>query len=221
MTDNNGVVSRRPSEDAAVADMVLDVADDSSFRNGSKRQHIADNEGGLLAAVDELAGVETLGGDEELVLLLVAERVAEGDLSERRATARIVDDVSDDTLQVAVALSEIQAPEAGRALAVVRVGLEDRACSLTLRTDHTSHCDDDEEECLTYLGSGMGILGFFRVGKRRIYRRTYSTESIRAGPSPISFSMVLCYLNSHLLQKQKVTKIIRVMIHSYTNSLLF
>lgn len=73
--------------------------------------------------------------------------MAEGDLGERRAAARVMDDVGDHALEVAVALPEVQAPEASRALAVVRVGLEDRACSLTLRTDHTSHCDDDEEEC--------------------------------------------------------------------------
>ncbi|MDG2870830.1 hypothetical protein P7M48_24410, partial [Vibrio parahaemolyticus] len=124
VTDNNGVVSRRPSEDAAVADMVLDVADDSSFRNGSKRQHIADNEGGLLAAVDELTGVEALGGNEELVLLLVSERVAEGDLGERRAAARVMDDVGDHALEVAVALAEVEAAEPRRTLAVVSVRLE-------------------------------------------------------------------------------------------------
>lgn len=77
MADNNGIVTGGSGEDAAVANVVLDVADNGTFGDGSEGQDVADDEGGLLAAVDELAGVEALGGDEELHLLLVAEGVAE------------------------------------------------------------------------------------------------------------------------------------------------
>jgi len=61
--------------------MVLDVADNSSLGDRSERQNISDNESGLLTAVQELSGVHTFGGDEELLLLLVTERMTEGDAS--------------------------------------------------------------------------------------------------------------------------------------------
>lgn len=47
----------------------------------------------FLAAVDELAGVDALGGDEELRAFLEAVRVAEGDLGQRRAPPGVMDDV--------------------------------------------------------------------------------------------------------------------------------
>ncbi len=47
----------------------------------------------FLAAVDELAGVDALGGDERLQLLLVAVRVAEHDLRQGSPAPGVVDDV--------------------------------------------------------------------------------------------------------------------------------
>lgn len=55
-------------------------------------EHVADGEGGLLAAVDELTGVGTLSSQEGHLLELVPVRVAEVDPGERGATAGIVDD---------------------------------------------------------------------------------------------------------------------------------
>lgn len=139
VADNDGVVTGAPGEDTAITDMVLNVADDSTFRDGSDWKDIANDESGLLATVDKLAGVHALSGDEELVLLLVAEGVAEGDLGEGGATPGVVDDVGHHALEVAVALAEVEAAKPGRALAVVGVGLEDGARTLTLSSDHSSH----------------------------------------------------------------------------------
>jgi len=125
VADNNSIITGAPSKSAAITDMVLNVADDSSFRDGSEGQDVADNQSSFLPAEHELAGVHTFGGDKELGLLLVPEGVAEGDLGERSAAARVVDDLGDDALEVAVSLSEIEAPEPRRALAVVGVGFED------------------------------------------------------------------------------------------------
>ncbi|GMN32291.1 hypothetical protein TIFTF001_041708, partial [Ficus carica] len=69
----------------------------------------------------------------------VAERVAEGDLGERSASAGVVDDVGDDALDVAVALAEVEGAESRRTLAVVGVGLEYRPRTLTLGADDTTH----------------------------------------------------------------------------------
>lgn len=139
MTDNNSIIPRSPSKGSTVPHMVLNVTDHSSLGNRSNRQHISDDQIGLLPAVDELTGVNPLGGDEELVLLLVPERVAEADSGQRGSTTRVVDDLGDDSFKVAVALAEVEGAEAGRALAVVGVGLEDGTRTLTLSSDHTPH----------------------------------------------------------------------------------
>lgn len=137
--DDDSVIARSPRENPTVTDVVLDVADDGSLGHRSEGKDVADDKVGLLPAVNELPGVHPLGGDEELLLVLEAEGVAEGDASERRTTPRVVDDLSDDSLEVAVALAEVEGTEASRALPVVGVGLEHGTRSLTLCSDDATH----------------------------------------------------------------------------------
>ncbi|THU67046.1 hypothetical protein C4D60_Mb05t20530 [Musa balbisiana] len=139
VTDDDGVVAGGAGKNTAVANVVLDVADDSTLRNGAEGKDVADHEGGLAATVDELAGVHPFGGDEELLLELVPEWMAEGDAGKRGATARVVHDLGDHALKVAIALPEVEAPETRGPLAVVRVGAENRPRSLPLCSDHASH----------------------------------------------------------------------------------
>jgi hypothetical protein len=139
VADHDGVVPRGPGEDTAVTDVVLDVAYDGTLGDTAERQDVADGERGAAAAVDELASVHALGGDEELLLVLVPEGVAEGDLGERGAAAGVVDHVGDYALEVPVALAEVEGAEPGGALAVVGVGLEHGSRTLTLRADHATH----------------------------------------------------------------------------------
>jgi len=139
MADDDSVVPRRPGKDAAVPNVVLNVADDGTLGDPPERQDVADRERSTASAVDELARVHALSSDEELLLVLVAERVAEGDLGQRRAAARVVDDVGDHALEVPVALAEVEGPEPGRALAVVGVRLEHGPRTLTLSADHAAH----------------------------------------------------------------------------------
>ena len=54
------------------------------------------------AAVDELAGVHALDSDEKLSVLLEFVLVSEHDLGEGSASAGVVHDVLDDTLDVSV-----------------------------------------------------------------------------------------------------------------------
>ena len=121
VADNNSIVAGGPSEDAAVTDVVFDIANDGTFGDGSEGEDVADDEGGFLAAVDELAGVDAFGGDEKFGLLLVAEGVAECDLGERGTATWVVDDVGDHAFQVTVSFPEVQAAEPRRTLAVVGV----------------------------------------------------------------------------------------------------
>lgn len=119
--------------------MMFDVTDHSTFRDRSDGQDVADYESGFLAAVHELAGVHPLGGHEQLLLVLVPERVAEGDSGEWGATTRVVDDLGHDSLQVPVSLTEVQAAEPGRTLAVVGVGLEYGSGTFSLSSDDSPH----------------------------------------------------------------------------------
>jgi hypothetical protein len=139
MADDDDIVARGSSKGATVTHALLDVADNGTFRNGPQREDIADGQISLLPTVDELAGVHALGGDEELFLVLEAERMAEGDLTERGPAAGVVDDVGDDALDVAVPLGVVERSETRRALAAMGVGGEDGACSFPLASDDASH----------------------------------------------------------------------------------
>lgn len=139
MRDDNRIVPRSPSKNATISDVMLHVANNGTFGNRSKRQNVSDDEISLLAAVDELAGVHALGSDEELLLVLKAEGVAEGNACERRAAPWVVDDLGNDTLQVTVALAEVKGAEARRSLPVVGVRFEDGTRTLTLRPNYASH----------------------------------------------------------------------------------
>lgn len=140
VTNDNSVITRTPSEDTTVTNMMLHVANHSSFRNRSERQHIANNKSSLFPTIHELTSVHTLGGHEQLVLLLVSEGVAESDPGERCTATRVVNDLSDHALQVPIALTKVEAAEPCWSLAMVGMGLEHRPSTLTLSSDYTTHC---------------------------------------------------------------------------------
>ena len=75
------------------------------------------------------------------------------------ATARVVDDVPDDALDVAVALAVVDGPQPGGALAVLGVALEDGAGALALGADDATH--------LGVLGAASGRSGSKEPGGRR------------------------------------------------------
>jgi hypothetical protein len=116
VADDGNVVARGTAERTTVANLLLDVGDDSSLRDGAEGEDVADGERGVLAGVDELAGVHALVGDEGLGVQLVAVGVAEDDLGQRRATAGVVDDLLHDTTDVSMALGEVEGAELRRRL---------------------------------------------------------------------------------------------------------
>lgn len=77
MSDDGSVVTRSSGERTSVPGLLLDVADDGTFGALSDGEDVADVQGGLLSAVDERTGRETLGGDESLLSDLVSVRVSE------------------------------------------------------------------------------------------------------------------------------------------------
>ena len=87
MADDGGIVAGGASECAAVANLLLDVADDRSFRALRHRQDVSNRKRRLLAGVDEGAGVEALGRDESLLAELVPVGVTEDNTGEGSTTA--------------------------------------------------------------------------------------------------------------------------------------
>ena len=90
VTDDGGVVTRSPGERSSVSDLLLDVADNGSFRALRDREDVSDVKGGLLSAVDERSGGDSLGGDEGLLAELVSVRVTEDNGSEGSTTRGLV-----------------------------------------------------------------------------------------------------------------------------------
>lgn len=127
MADDGNVVTRGAAKSTTVTGTLLDVRDDGTLGNLTDGKDVADGEGSVLTAVDELAGVHALVGDEGLGVETVPVRVPEDDPSERSTTTGVVDDVLHDTTDVTVTLSIVERPELGRVLVEAGVGLEDRA----------------------------------------------------------------------------------------------
>merc|ERR1719352_1080651 len=98
--DDGGVVAGGPGKLATVASLLLQVAHDSSLGHVADGHDVADGEVSLLAAVDKLSSVHAFSGDEELLLHLVAVWVPEVSPSQGSATARVVDDLLDHSLDV-------------------------------------------------------------------------------------------------------------------------
>jgi hypothetical protein len=129
VANDGNVVARGTSERTTVANLLLDVGDDSSLRDGAEGKDVADGERGVLAGVDELAGVHALVGDEGLGVKLVAVGVAEDDLGQRRAFANML-----------VCVSEVCDFEivVGGWRFRTGVGSEDRAAALPLVANDTT-----------------------------------------------------------------------------------
>ena len=108
MTDNGGVSSRASGITALISNLRLNVADGGSFRNFADWKNIADRYGSLAAGEDVLSGVGSFSCEEVLSLLLVFIGVSEVDLDERAASSGIVEDSSNNTSDVSLALSEVQ-----------------------------------------------------------------------------------------------------------------
>jgi len=131
--DDDGEAARPAGEGAAVADPRLDVAHDGPLGNLLQGQDVPDVQRGLLPTVDELASVHALSGNHQLGVALEAVGVEKLDLGHGRATARVMENLLDDSADVAPALGVVDGAELDGALAGADVGLEDRGLTLSLR----------------------------------------------------------------------------------------
>lgn len=143
MANNGNVVTGGTAERTAVTDLLLDVGDDGTLRNGSEGEDVADGQSSVLAGVDELAGVHALVGNEGLGVLLVPVGVAELDASQRGTTAGIVNDLLHDTADVSMTLGIVEGTEVGGANTGACDGLEDATLALTLVSNLEKRRDDN------------------------------------------------------------------------------
>lgn len=104
----------------------------SCQRDIDKKPNMASRTLTLLAEEHKLARVHTLRGRHQSLVELVTVRVLEVDLRQRGATARVVDEGLDYTLDVAVTLGVVKSAELGRTLAVLGVRPEHGPSTLTL-----------------------------------------------------------------------------------------
>jgi len=139
VADNGDVVAGSASESATVTDLLLDVGDDGTLGKRAEGQDVADGQGGVLAGVDELAGVHALVGDEGRGLLPELVGRVERDTGERRTTTGVVDDLLHDATNVAMALRVIKGAELRRGLPETSVGGKDGPAALTLVADDATH----------------------------------------------------------------------------------
>merc|ERR1719228_975950 len=128
--DDGGVVAGGPSELAAITSLLLEVAHDGSLGHVADGHHVADGKVGLLAAVHELSSVHALSSDEELLLHLVSVGIPEVGHGKGSATAWVVNDLLDDSLDVSMPLRKVDSSESRLALPVLRVRHEDRSRAL-------------------------------------------------------------------------------------------
>lgn len=91
VSDHRCVIPRRPCERTAVAELLLDVADDGALGALADREDVAHGESRFFAAVDEGAGVHAFGGDEGFFAEFVTVGVPEDDLGEGSTSAWLLD----------------------------------------------------------------------------------------------------------------------------------
>jgi hypothetical protein len=156
--NDGSVATAGAGKSATVTDLGLEVADGGTLGHEADGEDVTDSELGLGTAVDGLASVETLGGNDSLSHGLVLVGVAETDLSDGGTTTRVVLNGLDDTANVAVAFGEVEGPQLGGTLAVLSVGGEDGAGTLTRGTNTTTHGQTLERK-------GEGKEPLMKVGK--------------------------------------------------------
>lgn len=147
--DDDGEAAGATGEGTTVTNIGLDVADDGTLGDGGEGKDVAALKGGLLAAVDELAGVHALGGDEELGVALVTVGVQELNLGDGSTTTGVMDDVLDDAADVAVLLGVVNGTKLHGALAGAGVSVEDGGLALTLGLLVSSVISHSEQEVST------------------------------------------------------------------------
>jgi len=139
VTDDNAGRTGGTGDSATIGEFVFDHGDDGSLRALSNRKDVSDGQLGGFTTVDELPGVGSFDCNHQLLINLVSVRIAEVHSGQRCATSRVVDDLLDETLDIAVTFGVVEATELGGSLTMLGLSGEDASSTLSLTADDTTH----------------------------------------------------------------------------------
>ena len=125
VSNDDSTATRGLGQCTAIANLGLKVADDGTLGNLVDGQDISDGELGGLSAVDELTTVHTLSSDKVGLDQLVSIRISEDDSGDGSTSAGIMDDLSNNTLDISVSLGKVVRSELSSSLSVSGHSLED------------------------------------------------------------------------------------------------
>jgi len=125
VTNDGSAGSGASSQLSLITRLGFNVTDGSTFGDLVDGEDVTGGEGSFMSAVDELTSVHAFSSQEVGSLESIFIGVSEDDLGEGSTTAGIVEDLSDDTLDVTILLSEVENSESSGSDSVVLVGLED------------------------------------------------------------------------------------------------
>jgi len=125
VTDDDGGSTGASGQFTLITRLGFNVADGSTFGDLVDGEDVTGGEGSFISTVDELTSVHAFSSQEVGSLESILIGVSEDDLGEGSTTAGIVEDLSNDTLDVTVLFSEIENSESSRSDSMVLMGLED------------------------------------------------------------------------------------------------
>jgi hypothetical protein len=130
--DNHCKAARSTSKGPTITNTSFNVADNGTLGYLLERQDITTGQGSLLTAVDELTGVHALGGNHKLSIALVTIGIQELNLGHRGTTTRIMQDLFDNTTNIATTLGVVNGTEFHGTLTSADVGFKDGGFSPSL-----------------------------------------------------------------------------------------
>lgn len=179
--DDNGETSRPTRKGSAIADFRFDVAHNGSLWYLLEGENVSASQCGLLPAVDELAGVHALSGNHKFSVALVAIGVQELNLGHRRSTSRIVEDLFDDTTDIAATFRVVDGTKFDSALASAYVGFEDGGFTPSLGLNHQGPHDWFHESWWRALSNvhkrNSGIASVVNDGNKKVVMSTKQSLS--------------------------------------------
>jgi len=125
VTNDDSGSTGASGELSLITRLVFNVTDGSTFGDLVDGKDVTGSQSSLGTSIDELTSVHSFNGKEMVVFKSVLIGVSEDDLSEGSSTTGIMDDLSDDTLNVTISFSEIENSESSGSDSVMLVGLED------------------------------------------------------------------------------------------------
>ena len=105
---DGGIVARGASKGTTVTGLFLDVAYNGTLGEGLQRQDVAHGQGCLGSTIHKLSRVHALGSDESGNVAAKLVGILEFHLGQGSTTTRVMDDLTDDTANVAITLGIVE-----------------------------------------------------------------------------------------------------------------